>query len=118
MATPESKVKKQVVAVLKEYGMYYFYPVTGGYGRSGVPDIVACWKGRFLGIECKANGGTPTALQIKNLEQIVAADGISILVDETSIGTFRLFLNVWDTAMPTKGYFADLINDTDEIKTK
>ena len=28
--TPEAKVKKKVVAVLKDLGAYYFYPVTGG----------------------------------------------------------------------------------------
>lgn len=37
--TPEAKVKAKVVKVLKEFGVYYFYPVTGGFGRSGVPDI-------------------------------------------------------------------------------
>ena len=39
--TPEAKVKKVVVAQLKQLGAYYFYPVTGGYGQSGVPDVVA-----------------------------------------------------------------------------
>ena len=33
--TPEAKVKKKVIAQLKLMGAYYFYPVTGGYGRSG-----------------------------------------------------------------------------------
>ena len=46
--TPEAKVKKKVVAVLKELGAYYFYPVTGGYGQSGVPDIVGCYQGFVL----------------------------------------------------------------------
>jgi Holliday junction resolvase len=52
--TPEAKVKKKVVEQLKSMGAYYFYPVTGGYGASGVPDIVGCFEGRFFGIECKA----------------------------------------------------------------
>ena len=43
--TPEAKVKKVVTNYLKKMGAYYFYPVTGGFGRSGVPDIVACFKG-------------------------------------------------------------------------
>ena len=51
---PEAKVKKNVVKQLKLMGAYYFYPVTGGYGRSGVPDIVGCYSGNFFGIECKA----------------------------------------------------------------
>ena len=43
-------------------------PSTGGYGSSGVPDIITCYEGRFIGIECKANGNKPTALQQKNLQ--------------------------------------------------
>ena len=46
--TPEKKVKDKVVAILKAYGAYYFYPVTSGYGASGVPDIVVATKRNFL----------------------------------------------------------------------
>jgi hypothetical protein len=38
--TPEGKVKKKIVEQLKALGCYYFFPATGGYGKSGVPDIV------------------------------------------------------------------------------
>ena len=37
--TPEAKVKKKIVEQLKALGCYYFFPATGGYGKSGVPDI-------------------------------------------------------------------------------
>lgn len=80
--TPEAKVKATVVAQLKELGAYYFYPVTGGFGSSGVPDIVGCYKGRFFGIECKANGNKPTELQKMNLKKIEEEGGIAIVVDE------------------------------------
>jgi Holliday junction resolvase len=83
--TPEAKVKKQVTTLLKERGIYYFYPVTGGYGRSGVPDIIACYKGLFLGIECKAKGNKPTPLQVKNLEEIAACGGLAVVVDEHNV---------------------------------
>ena len=59
--TPEAKVKKRAVVQLKTLGAYYFYPVTGGYGKSGVPDIVACYKGLFL------------------------AGGYALIVDETNV---------------------------------
>ena len=52
--TPEAKVKKKVTEQLKKLGAYYFYPVTGGYGRSGVPDIVVCHRGNFFAFECKS----------------------------------------------------------------
>ena len=83
--TPEAKVKKKVVQILKQHGAYYFYPVTGGYGRSGVPDIIACYKSRFIGIECKAGTNKPTALQQKNLTDIKLADGIALVVNEENI---------------------------------
>lgn len=83
--TPEAKVKKKVVAVLKQHDAYFFYPVTGGYGRSGVPDIIACHDGRFIGIECKAGTNKPTPLQEKNLKDIQAAGGVSLVVNEDNI---------------------------------
>jgi len=83
--TPEAKVKKKVVQILKQHGAYYFYPVTGGYGRSGVPDIIACYRSRFIGIECKAGTNKPTALQQKNLTDIKLADGIALVVNEENI---------------------------------
>ena len=83
--TPEGRVKRKAVAELKKLGMYIFFPATGGFGRSGVPDIVCCYKGKFIGIECKANGNKPTALQQSNLEEIVRNGGIAIVVDETSV---------------------------------
>ena len=48
--TPEAKVKAKVVKVLKDHApdVYYFCPATGGYGRSGVPDIVCCVHSRQL----------------------------------------------------------------------
>jgi Holliday junction resolvase len=86
MATPESKVKRGVTRQLKELGAYYFFPATGGYGRSGVPDIVGCYKGRFFGIECKAGTNKLTALQEKNLNDIRAAGGVAIMVNEFNVG--------------------------------
>ena len=83
--TPESKVKAAVVKLLKQYGAYYFYPATHGYGRSGVPDIVCCVKGKFLAIECKAGKGETTALQDKEINAIRTAQGIAAVVRETNL---------------------------------
>ncbi len=87
--TPERAVKKKVVAILKDLGAYYFYPVTSGYGASGVPDIVGCYRGRFFGIECKAGDNKPTELQKINLEKIFAQGGISLVIRETNIDLVR-----------------------------
>ena len=81
-STPERKVKTQVVKVLKERGVYHFPPMMGGYGSAGIPDIVACVGGKFLGIECKAGPGRPTELQKKNLRDIVESGGFAIVVND------------------------------------
>ena len=90
--TPEVKVKKVVVKHLNSVGAYYFYPVTGGFGASGVPDIVGCYKGKFFGIECKANGNKPTVLQCKNLCAISVAGGMSLLIDENNLDMLEFYI--------------------------
>jgi hypothetical protein len=83
--TPEAKVKASVVKILKDYGVYYFFPATHGYGRSGVPDIICCYMGAFIGIECKSGDKKPTALQQKNLDDISAQGGVSLVINEDNI---------------------------------
>ncbi len=83
--TPEKKVKNSVVRLLKERGAYYFFPATYGMGRSGVPDIVCCLRGYFIGIECKAGKNKPTSLQKKELADIKKAGGVSCVVNENDM---------------------------------
>ena len=90
--TPEAKVKKKVVSYLKQMGAYYFYPVTGGYGRSGVPDIVCCFNGNFFAIECKAGNNKPTALQERELGLIREAKGTALVVNEDNIDHVRILI--------------------------
>jgi len=85
MATPEKKVKEKIKKHLVELGCYYAMPATGGYGASGVPDFLVCYKGKFIGIEAKANGNKPTALQLRHLENIEASKGHSYIIDETNV---------------------------------
>ncbi len=81
--TPEGKVKKVVREYLDKLDYcYYFMPATGGYGKSGVPDIVGCYLGMFFGIELKAGNNKPTPLQEKNLQQITNTRGLAIVVNE------------------------------------
>jgi hypothetical protein len=116
MTTPEKKVKDKVKKILEEQGAYYFMPATGGYGKSGVPDIVACLQGKFIGIECKANGNKPTALQEKNLHNIMNVGGFAVLIDE---GGMELFKNLLEQLkrddVPRKaGIYFDLLTSYKE----
>jgi len=102
--TPEAKVKKRVVTQLKSRGIYYFYPVTGGFGRSGVPDIVGCYEGVFFAIECKAGKNKPTALQEANMAQIRQNGGATWVVNEENADDV---LDVLDAAFKQHERFGD-----------
>ena len=83
--TPEAKVKKRVKSVLDDLGAYWTMPHGAGYGSAGVPDFLACFRGMFVGIECKAKDNKPTALQTKHLNDIQRCGGFSFVVDETNV---------------------------------
>ena len=92
-ATPEKKVKDKVVKILKANSAYYFFPATFGMGRSGVPDVVCCHKGVFIGIECKAGKNTTTPLQDRELAAIKSAGGTALVIHENNIHELENILN-------------------------
>jgi hypothetical protein len=60
-------------------------PVTSGYGNSGAPDFLVCYRGKFMGIECKAGRGKPTELQLDNLKRIEESGGTQLIINESNI---------------------------------
>ena len=85
MATPERIIKNKAKTALARLGAYYTFPMTGGYGSSGVPDILCCYRGVFIGLECKANGNKPTRLQESHIKEINMNGGIAFIVDEHNV---------------------------------
>ena len=101
--TPEGKIKRKVVEVLKKHGVWYFFPASNGYGKAGIPDIIAIAGGEFVGIEVKADRTKkPTALQVKCGKEIEAAGGTWMLVyDEITIEALEaVIINRMDTGNP------------------
>lgn len=82
--TPEAKVKAKVKRLLDALGIWHFSPMMNGMGRAGVPDIIGCVNGRFIGIECKAGDNKATALQLRELSNIASAGGFTYIVRETN----------------------------------
>jgi Holliday junction resolvase len=93
MATPESKVKAAVRKALVEAGVWYFSPAANGYGRAGIPDMIACINGHFVAIECKAGKGKTTALQERELQRISEAGGFAMVVSDDP-ESFREMANI------------------------
>lgn len=82
--TPEGRVKAAVKKYLDAQGVWHFSPVSNGMGRHGIPDIIACWRGRFIAIECKAPGkrANTSALQDREIAAIRTAGGVALVVDD------------------------------------
>lgn len=87
--TPETKVKAKVKKLLDELRIYYFFPATHGYGRSGVPDVVGCFMGLFVAVECKAGRGKLTPLQEMEIAKIIAAGGFTFVAREDNIDELK-----------------------------
>lgn len=83
--TPEGRVKDDILQFLNSLGTdcWQFKPVSMGYGRSGIPDFIGCYKGKFFSIEAKCPGGkaTLTPFQLRENQNIENAGGIAIIAD-------------------------------------
>lgn len=54
--------------------MYTYWPVPSGFGRTNI-DVIGCYRGRFFGIEVKADGKKPTLKQDRELQSMARAMG-------------------------------------------
>lgn len=85
-ATPEGKVKAHIKDYLNTLGVWHFSPPANGFGRSGIPDLVCCFQGHFIGIEVKAPGKrtNTTTMQDREIASINAAGGTALVVDDVA----------------------------------
>ncbi len=83
MEVKESSIVKRILFFLKKnYPGFYFKSHGGLYQRIGLPDIIGCYKGRFVGIEVKRPNkrNNTTASQKQILSEIKNAGGIGEVV--------------------------------------
>ncbi len=53
----ESALTRQILKVLRWRGGFWFKTHGSAYQTAGLPDIVGCYKGRFVALEVKIPGG-------------------------------------------------------------
>lgn len=76
----ESQLVIKIKQYLKDKGAYVEKIWGGGFQSAGIPDIIACYKGRFLGIEVKVGNNKPSEIQLVKLKRINDADGVGVVV--------------------------------------
>lgn len=78
MATPEGEIKDAICKYLRTLAPdLWFYRAQGGaYGHPGVPDIVCCYRGRWVGLEVKTPTGRVSGFQTQCREDVMSAGGV------------------------------------------
>lgn len=93
----ETPFKEMVEEWLDQNRHWYIkYWAGARYTKEGIPDILACINGRFVGMELKGTDGRPKLLQLKKLMQIREAGGIGVLLYPEEFEYFKEFVDGTD----------------------
>ena len=84
----ENKIKKY----LDSKGCWHVKYFANKFTRVGVPDLLCCVNGFFVGIEVKAQNGRPSDLQIWNRDKIRESNGYSIVLYPDQFDQFKEFI--------------------------
>ena len=79
--------EQDLINEIKDYlnttkGLFYWKEHGGQFGTAGIPDIIICYKGKFIAFECKQPGRKPTILQAITIRRILNANGIAVIVTD------------------------------------
>lgn len=80
MSQPESRLQRKIQDALRREGAFVFKMHGSTAMMSGLPDLVLCYRGLFIGLEVKMPGRGPSSIQYRRLQQIESAGGIADVV--------------------------------------
>lgn len=88
----EKNFENRVKNFLVSEGCYEVKFFANAYTKSGIPDILACVNGYFVGIEVKADNGKPSPLQLHNITKIRQAGGFAFVLYPSAFEKFKDFV--------------------------
>ena len=93
----ESKEQKDVIDwVMRKENVWLVKFTATVFSKKGIPDLILCVNGRFVGIEMKRpKGGVRSPLQKREREKILKSGGICEFC-ETAVAAKRLIQEVLD----------------------
>ncbi|MEY8001184.1 VRR-NUC domain-containing protein [Clostridium sp. Mt-5] len=72
---------------------WYFKYWAGPYSKAGIPDIIACINGKFVGIEVKAPKGRASELQKRTIRLIKKSKGTAYILYPKDFENFKKDMN-------------------------
>lgn len=77
----ESNIVKKIMRYLRSVPGCFCWKEHGGmYGTAGIPDIICCFRGKFLAFEVKTQTGKTTPLQEATIQKINSCAGMAAVV--------------------------------------
>ena len=77
----EKEITAQIMRYLKTVPGCFAWKEHGGpHGTAGIPDIICCYRGRFVGLEVKTPSGKLSKLQEITIQKIRATKGLAFKV--------------------------------------
>lgn len=91
MSKPEKRLQDKAIRYLKGRGIYYLNLFGDGYSGKGKPDLIVCYKGRFIAFELKVGANNMQDDQIIHKIRIERSGGLHF-----SPYTFEEFLKIME----------------------
>jgi len=89
----EAQFQKKVLEFLRAQNIWYVKYWGGGqFTKAGIPDILACVNGHFVGIELKTETGRLSKLQEYNLDKIRQSGGQAFALRPSGFNAFKHFI--------------------------
>lgn len=93
----EKNLETKIKDFLKKNNIYHFKTKGGIYGTIGLPDLVICINGKFVGLELKSKIGKVSLQQYKNGAKITENKGIFAVIDD-----YDKFLELYNDLIKNK----------------
>lgn len=93
----EKNLETKIKDFLKEKNIYHFKTKGGIYGTIGLPDLVICINGKFVGLELKSKIGKASLQQYKNGAKITENKGIFAIIND-----YDKFLELYNDLIKNK----------------
>ena len=77
----ESAIQKKIRLEIERRGGFVLKQQASIYSTNGAPDLVCCYRGKFLAIEVKQPGEEPRKIQLHRQKQIRKSGGICEVCD-------------------------------------
>jgi hypothetical protein len=112
MTTPEGHVKAKLRRILSDYteGMYTYWPVPSGFGKTSL-DVIGCYRGLFFSVETKADKKKPTLRQTTELQNIGKAMGQTFVMSGVGDPRFNDLIQWLDQVTGSIAYDPRILPD-------